>query len=162
MSVQEMTEAECIRILSRTRLGRLACAHDNQPYVVPIYFAYERPYLYSFTMPGQKIEWMRSNPRVCVELDEIVDADEWLSILIYGQYQELAENTEAYLQEERSHAYRLLSKHAEWWKPGHSAMTRRAAEQPAMPIYYRVHIDRISGRRASLDLCFDGRRSSPS
>jgi nitroimidazol reductase NimA-like FMN-containing flavoprotein (pyridoxamine 5'-phosphate oxidase superfamily) len=66
MLIQEMTEAECITILARARLGRLACAHQNQPYVVPIYFAYEQPYAYAFTTPGQKVEWMRYNPLVCL------------------------------------------------------------------------------------------------
>jgi hypothetical protein len=44
MIVREMTEAECLTTLARTRLGRLACAHENQPYVVPIYFVYETFY----------------------------------------------------------------------------------------------------------------------
>src|ERR1022692_3975080 len=73
MFIEEMTEAECLTTLARTRLGRLACAHKNKPYVVPIYFVYEKFYLYGFTTPGQKVEWMRSNPLVCVELDEIFD-----------------------------------------------------------------------------------------
>src|SRR5262245_54151651 len=74
MLVQEMTEAECLNTLARTRLGRLACAHQNQPYIVPIYFAYEQPYLYAFTTPGQKVEWMRYNPLVCLEVDEVEDS----------------------------------------------------------------------------------------
>jgi nitroimidazol reductase NimA-like FMN-containing flavoprotein (pyridoxamine 5'-phosphate oxidase superfamily) len=42
MLIQEMTEAECLSAASRGRLARLACAHENQPYIVPIYFAYEK------------------------------------------------------------------------------------------------------------------------
>ena len=36
-------------------VGRLACPRDNQPYVIPIYFALHGDYLYSFTTLGQKI-----------------------------------------------------------------------------------------------------------
>jgi nitroimidazol reductase NimA-like FMN-containing flavoprotein (pyridoxamine 5'-phosphate oxidase superfamily) len=57
MFIQKMTEAECLNTLARGRLGRLACAHENQPYIVPIYFAYQHPYLYAFATPGQKVEW---------------------------------------------------------------------------------------------------------
>jgi hypothetical protein len=37
MFIQEMSESDCFKAMARERLGRLACAHDNQPYVVPIY-----------------------------------------------------------------------------------------------------------------------------
>lgn len=39
MLIHRMTKAECLDLLARSRLGRLGCAHQNQPYVVPIYFA---------------------------------------------------------------------------------------------------------------------------
>jgi hypothetical protein len=39
---------------------------------VPIYFAYEPDHLNSFAAVGKKIEWMRANPKVCVELDEVI------------------------------------------------------------------------------------------
>ena len=75
MVIQEMTRDDCLNALARARLGRLACTHENQPYVVPIYFVYEEPYLYGFTTPGLKVEWMRSNPLVCVELDAVEDPE---------------------------------------------------------------------------------------
>jgi hypothetical protein len=56
MFIREMTETECLSILARTRLGRLACAHENQPYVVPIYFVYEEPYLYGLTTLDKRPE----------------------------------------------------------------------------------------------------------
>ena len=41
MLIREMTEGECRDMLNRLSFGRLACARDNQPYVVPISFAYD-------------------------------------------------------------------------------------------------------------------------
>ena len=70
MQVRDLTETECQEVLQRLNLGRIACAKDNQPYVVPAYFYLDGRYLYSFGTLGQKIEWMRANPRVCVEVDE--------------------------------------------------------------------------------------------
>jgi nitroimidazol reductase NimA-like FMN-containing flavoprotein (pyridoxamine 5'-phosphate oxidase superfamily) len=87
--IQELTKRECLSALAGARLGRLACTHENQPYVVPIYFVYEEPYLYGFTTMGQKVEWMRSNPLVCVELDEVENSEQWISILVFGRYEEL-------------------------------------------------------------------------
>jgi len=66
MVISEMSAEECRDLLARVGFGRLASAHLNQPYIVPIYFAYDRDRLYGFTTLGRKIEWMRSNPLVCV------------------------------------------------------------------------------------------------
>lgn len=40
MVIREMSREECLGVLARGRLARLACARANQPYVVPVYFAY--------------------------------------------------------------------------------------------------------------------------
>jgi nitroimidazol reductase NimA-like FMN-containing flavoprotein (pyridoxamine 5'-phosphate oxidase superfamily) len=60
-------------LVAHSRLGRLACARGNMPYIVPLYFAYDDEYLYSFGTFGHKIEWMRVNPNVCVEVDEVIN-----------------------------------------------------------------------------------------
>jgi uncharacterized protein len=93
MEIREMSREECLRVLAGGRLARLACAHENQPYVVPVYLAYHEPSgcLYGFTTPGQKVAWMRGNPLVCVEVDEIASYDQWVSIIVMGRYEELPE-----------------------------------------------------------------------
>ena len=80
------------RVLAGARLARLAYAHENQPYIVPVYLAYHEASgccLYGFTTPGQKIEWMRANALVCVEVDEIAAYDQWVSVIAIGEYKEL-------------------------------------------------------------------------
>jgi len=37
MLIHEMTEHECRTVLGRISFGRLACARNNQPYVLPVY-----------------------------------------------------------------------------------------------------------------------------
>src|ERR1035437_8006084 len=71
MLIQELTRQESLEVLARTHLGRLACARGVQPYIVPIHFAYQNNWLYSFSVHGQKIDWMRANPLVCVEADQM-------------------------------------------------------------------------------------------
>ena len=147
MLIQEMTQDDCLSALARARLGRLACAHQNQPYVVPIYFVYEEPYLYGFTTPGQKVEWMRYNPLVCLEVDEVDDSEHWTSVVILGRYEELQEAREWEHQSLR--ALELLNKHAGWWEPGCASSAHRDPAQPLTPVFYRIRIARITGRRAT-------------
>jgi nitroimidazol reductase NimA-like FMN-containing flavoprotein (pyridoxamine 5'-phosphate oxidase superfamily) len=163
MIIQEMSESDCLNVLAGARLGRLACAHDNQPYVVPMYYVYDNGYLYGFTTLGKKVEWMRSNPLVCVELDEVEGDDGWMSIVVFGRYEELPDVAEqdhphepwrrtirrTWPQPERLHAHELLQQHADWWEPGCASCKWRNPDQPLTPIYYRIHIDRISGRRTT-------------
>jgi len=68
MNISEMTRPECISLLKSARLGRLACVRDNRPYVVPIHFAFGDNFIFSFSLLGKKVEWMRQNPHVCLQV----------------------------------------------------------------------------------------------
>jgi hypothetical protein len=68
MQIEELTEEECFSALLRCRTARLACARENQPYIVPVYIVYDRSnpgnhVVYGWTTLGQKVEWLRANPR---------------------------------------------------------------------------------------------------
>ncbi len=104
MVINKMSEKECAALLARASLGRLGCSLDNQPYVVPISFAYEPNYIYVLSTFGQKIEWMRANPKVCVEVEEVASESEWVSVIANGRYQELPEPE---YTAEREHARKL-------------------------------------------------------
>jgi len=75
----------------------LVCASENQPYVVPVYLTFDEASmsLYGYTTAGQKIAWMRANPLVCVEMDEISTCDKWVSVIAMGRYEELSEPPES-------------------------------------------------------------------
>jgi uncharacterized protein len=149
MLILELSNQECFKVLTRLGLGRLACSRDNQPYIVPIYFAYREGHLYSFAMLGQKIEWMRANPLVCVEADEIVNYHHWISVVVQGHYEELPNTSE--WQAERMLAHELLEQRAMWWEPAYVRTSHLVAADELIPIYYRIHIDHVTGRRAMPD-----------
>ena len=159
MLIHEMTDKECSDVLEQTRVGRLACARNNQPYVVPIFFAYRGEHiygmhlagkhLYGFTTLGRKIQWMRLNPLVCVETDEIESCDRWVSIVVFGRYEELPDTPE--FAPARATAHDLLSLHAMWWQPGYVSTVHRDPSQSLDPIYYRIRIEEVTGHRATPD-----------
>jgi nitroimidazol reductase NimA-like FMN-containing flavoprotein (pyridoxamine 5'-phosphate oxidase superfamily) len=145
--IQEMTRQASLDMLTRTYLFKLACAQGNQPYVVPCYFAYNNNSLYSFSTVGQKIDWMRANPLVCLEADEVVNPQEWVSVIIFGRYEELPDTPE--YQPERAVAYNLLQKKALWWEPGYLKTILHGTERPLVPVFYRIHVVQITGHRAT-------------
>ena len=142
-----MPDRDCRDTLDRLGFGRLGCARDNQPYIVPIYFAYEPDHLYGFATFGQKIDWMRSNPLVCVQSDEVLGNDNWTSVVVLGRYEELPDTPE--YAKERSKALSLLEKRSIWWQTGYVVSNVRGESKPPSPVFYCIHIEEISGLRAS-------------
>ena len=149
MIIYDMPTEECQKVLHRESFGRLACARKNQPYVVPIDFAYRNGYIYGFATLGQKIEWMRDNPCVCVEIDEVTTRDRWFSVIVTGSYEELPDTPE--LEGEVLAAYELIRKRALWWQPGYVSGLHRNRLQPPTPVFYRIRVEEVTGHRAFPD-----------
>lgn len=146
--IQELTRQESVDLLARAHLGRLACSREDQPYIVPITFAYENNCLHSFSTVGQKLEWMRANPRVCVQVDEIVNPQEWVSVIVFGRFEELPDTPER--QDARALCHDLLRRKAMWWEPGYVRTILGGAQRPLVPVFYRIHLVQITGHRAGL------------
>ena len=147
MVIHDLSEVECQQALTHASYGRLGCARDDQPYVVPIYFAYDGKHLYGFTTLGQKVEWMRSNPLVCLEVDERTSHDHWTSVIVFGRYEELPDTREH--KATRALAHEVLQKRAMWWEPAYIATKHRDHPHSLTPIFYRIHIRTITGQRAT-------------
>lgn len=143
MIINQLTRKEIEALLPDSQLGRLACARDGQPYVVPVHFAFSEMHLYVFSHMGQKIEWMRENPRVCVQVDHISNDRTWWSIVISGKFEELPENPMSRF--DRGHAWDLLKAHANWWEP--AALKPSASVDSQEYVYYRIQIDEMTGRQ---------------
>jgi nitroimidazol reductase NimA-like FMN-containing flavoprotein (pyridoxamine 5'-phosphate oxidase superfamily) len=147
MLIHKLTADECRDVLSRARLCRLACARSDQPYVVPVSIYYEpaENAVYSFSVLGQKIRWMRDNPLVCLEVEEIVSRSAWVSVVATGRYKEISRSTED--AELRRRASALFEKQSQWWLPATAEVT--STDRPPVPIFFRVMLGRLTGRRAS-------------
>lgn len=145
--VHELTPDECRAILSRATLGRLACSRRDQPYVVPVfvYFDAEFNSLFSFATAGQKIRWMRQNPKVCVEVDEIASRFQWTTVLVFGRYEEIRATPEERQIRERARSH--FQKRHTWWLPAASKLD--SGKEPSVPVVYRIRIDKLTGRRAA-------------
>ena len=146
MEMNEMTAEECSAFLERASLGRLGCSFENQPYVVPIYFACNSGYLYVFSTFGQKVKWMRANPKVCVQTDEIQNHSQWISVIVNGEYEELPDPQYA---AERKHASSLLAKRNHWWLNALGERQTRVGDKLIEPLFFRIRIQSMSGLRAT-------------
>jgi hypothetical protein len=146
MRIHTLSTEECVDFLRSRSLGQLACSHRNQPYIVPIHFSFEpeRRRIYAFSSVGQKIEWMRQNPAVCLEIDDIKDKEHWTTVLVFGRYRELQRGQEN--AEERRVAGELLQKRPEWWLP---AVGKVGDYEHPDVVLYSIDAERFSGRRVA-------------
>jgi len=142
MMMNEITEKECRAVLARANEGRLGCSLNDQPYVVPVYFAYEDDYIYIFSTFGKKIEWMRANPKVCVEVEEVASQSQWVTVVANGRYQELPDPQFA---AERARARKLLEKHHHWWLNALAERRMTTGDQSVEPLFFRIHVDSMTG-----------------
>lgn len=144
MRVHELSAGECWEVLSRSHVGRLACARGDQPYVVPISFSYDvlANCVFSFSAVGKKVDWMRENPKVCLEVEEVADRFNWTTIVVIGRYDEIGDTPDQ--REVRARALKLFEERSRWWLP--AAAKLGSQERPAV-VVYRIHVESVSGRR---------------
>ena len=148
MRINPISQDDCVELLNRVSIGRLACSLDDQPYVVPVRFAYEPGYLYIFSTVGKKIKWMRKNPKVCLQADEIGNLSNWTSVVVDGTYLEL---TEPQYTAEREHAKEQLSQYSEWWRNPIAERREHTSDLSIETIFFRIEIQSMSGLRGVLE-----------
>ena len=89
---------------------------------------------------------MRENPKVCLEVEEIEDKDHWTTVLVAGWYEEIHRSPEH--ADARLRADQLFQQRHESWLP---AAAKTTATEHHQLVSYRIHIDRMTGRRADRD-----------
>jgi hypothetical protein len=147
MLIHELSREESLLFLAGKQFARLGCAWKGQPYVMPIRIAREGDHLYGFSTIGQKIEWMRKNPLVCVEADEIESLQKWCSVVAFGHYSELPKTPDH--DKERHHAHTLLWPDGEVWELGYARTITHGKTQVLQAVYFRIDLGEVSGRRAT-------------
>jgi len=144
MRIIAISQQECSELLERVPIGRLACSLGDQPYVVPVAFSYEAGRIYIFSTLGKKIEWMRQNPKVCLQADEIGNSSNWVSVVVMGTYFELHELQYA---SERQHAIEQIAQYSQWWRNPLAERREQTSDLAIEPVFFRIDITSMSGLR---------------
>ena len=86
-SWEEMTPKEIDQFLTCARVGRIGILLEDEPYVVPVGYAYEDGKIFFHTCnTGLKVQGIRKNPNVCFEVDEALsDISMFKSVIIFGR-----------------------------------------------------------------------------
>src|SRR5262245_42899623 len=90
MNIYKIMGDDAQAILREGNLGRLGCIAAGWPYVVPVNYFFDGKDIYVHTLPGKKLDALRANPRVCLQVDEIKDSFHWSSVIAYGTFEEVS------------------------------------------------------------------------
>lgn len=131
-----LTSDDARRLFERSKVARLGCIVNGEPYVVPINCILEGNYLYSHSLNGTKISGLRENPRACVQVDEIESALCWRSAIAFGKFEEITKS------DERADVLNKLFKIFPMLTPVESAITIDGIGQSV--IVFRIRIDRLT------------------
>jgi nitroimidazol reductase NimA-like FMN-containing flavoprotein (pyridoxamine 5'-phosphate oxidase superfamily) len=90
--IRKLDEAQIELLLRTAIVGRIACSHPDEPrpYLVPLAYGYDGDAIYAHSGPGRKLDYMRANPLVTIEVDTAEASDRWRSVVAEGEFEELS------------------------------------------------------------------------
>jgi nitroimidazol reductase NimA-like FMN-containing flavoprotein (pyridoxamine 5'-phosphate oxidase superfamily) len=141
LRVEDMPAAEMHALLVRGHFCHLGCARNGRPYVVPMNYACDGETIYFFTTEGMKTDFIKGNPQVCLQVEEIIDSSHWTSVMVTGHAERLTE------QQEIEHAMQCISERNPTLTPAISQTQLDIGGRPNTLALYRVCPDSMDGRK---------------
>jgi nitroimidazol reductase NimA-like FMN-containing flavoprotein (pyridoxamine 5'-phosphate oxidase superfamily) len=94
--ISKLTKQQIEEVLLDNIFGHIGCNDGFNTYVYPINYLYDGKNIICHSPSGSKIQVMRENKRVCLQVDEVKKNMHWKSVMIHGEYQELEDERERY------------------------------------------------------------------
>ena len=144
---RETNREEALAILDRSLWGVLSAVdNNNEPYCIPLSLARDEDWLYFHcALEGQKIDILRSKPKVCIAFAGNVEFPQdyftvaYESAVVFGAAEEVSGN------EEKLHGLRIIS---ERFTPKNmKAFDEEANRLLGQTSVWKIHIEKISGKR---------------
>lgn len=139
---RELDHAECLALLSRNHVGRLAYTFRDRVDIAPIHYVHDDGWLYGRTALGRKLDIVKHNRWVAFAVDEIDGLYDWRAVVVKGGVYLLREDGSDEEQGLHTKALALLRAMAP-----HVLTPDDPA--PERDILFRIHVDELTGRAAS-------------
>ncbi len=141
IQVEELSDSAINDMLTRVGYGHLACSRDDQPYIVPVHYAFVSGKIFIYTTEGKKFEIIKTNPRVCLQVEEVTNNQHWTSVIVDGVAEQITNPAE------RRKAIDLVVAVNPTLTPAVSIRWMDNWVRENIPVVYRVTPTATSGRR---------------
>lgn len=148
--IKDLNLEECDQLLRNNYIGHLAYIMDKSPYVIPMtyYFDWQNNGLLSYSLEGHKIDAMRENESVSLEVDEIESVDRWKSVLVHGKFEELSGiNAKILLHTFAQGVKEIVNRKEERELQFIHEFSSKLDATGSSPIVYRIKILEITGKQ---------------
>lgn len=145
--VTKITDIEEIEgIIKRAPVCRLGLVDNDEPYVVPVCFGYERGVLYFHgNLKGRKVELLKKNNKVCIEMDidvQLVKDEDPCSWAM--KYKSVMGMGRAIILEDDEEKSRVLSIIMRNYTEGEFSFPKSMLDST---LVVRINIDSLSGKK---------------
>ena len=128
-------------------VGRLGYYNGSEVTITPVTYVYDGTYIYAHSKEGEKVQVMRENPNVCFQVDEIDNMTNWRSVIAWGKYEELTEESAQKsgmkIMEDRLTPFTI----SETVRPSQGTSSPpEILEKGRKAMVYRIKIKRYSGK----------------
>ena len=137
---RKLTKAEGRARLRRNAVGRLAFTFRDRVDIEPISYLLDGGWLYGRTSRGQKLVQVKHNPWVAFEVDEVKGPFDWKSVVVHGT---------VYFLNPGGQEHPDFARAVAMFRKRDPRALRSDDPVPQRTIFFRIHLDDISGRAAS-------------
>ncbi len=93
--IKELDDKKARKLLKEQKFGHLGCVLESgEPCVVPVNYLYQDETIYIHSLPGQKLDALRANRKICLQVEKIEDTLKWQSVIVFGEFQEVKKTNE--------------------------------------------------------------------
>ncbi len=140
---RELDNAECLKILGRNHVGRLAFTESGRVDIEPIHYVQWDGWIFGRTSAGTKLEALQQRPWVAFEVDEVRSVFDWRSVVVHGTIYFLNEDGGPLERQEFERAVDMLR----------AFMPRTLTATDPVPwrtTIFGLHVADVSGRAAEI------------
>lgn len=144
-----LEEKESLFVLQNDYLGHLSYIYQDRPFVVPITYFYDaiRNVIICYSNEGHKMNAMRNNKRVALNVVDINALTKWRSVMVHGEFEQVfGTDAKAYL-----HTFSLgikeLVERKELKELNFISEFSSKAVDESSPMIFVIRIDNITGKK---------------
>ena len=136
-------------ILRKNYIGRLAYISKGKPYLIPITYYYDddNNSIISYTSEGHKIESMRINRTVSLQVDEITSVNRWRSVLVHGLFEELEQIDAKFQLHVFAEGVKKVIAERDKENPHFIGEFSSKLKGEGSPVVYRIKMQEITGKQ---------------
>ena len=146
--IKNLEKSDCLALLGENYIGRLAFVVGENPFINPITYFYDavENSILSYSAPGYKIEAMRKHQSVAFQVDDIKSIQQWRSVLVHGEFEQLEGSTAKNYLHRFSEGVQHTITERENGTPKFIQDFSSRLQKRGIPIVYRIRITDVVGK----------------